>query len=179
MRFMGSLKMEVASRWQIELAPAYFRALGSVRWIDTFEQDDQKRFFFGEMHVENWDFTLRSTLAIFTNLSWQVYAQLFLVSADYGQKYTSPWPAPRRFSVSDLAPEPALEDDYDYSWVSLNLNSIIRWEFLPGSVAYLVYTYSTENDSSLSEFRVGELLDLYHQAPYGQALMLKLSYLWD
>jgi hypothetical protein len=175
----GGLTLEVASRWQIELVPGYFRALGSVRWLDTFEQDKQKRFYFGKMHVENWDFTLRSTLAVFTKLSWQVYAQLFLVSADYGQKYASPWPAPHRFSVSDLVPEPTLGDDYDYSRVSLNLSSVIRWEFLPGSVAYMVYTYSTENDTSRSEFRPGELLDLYGQAPYGQALMLKLLYFWE
>lgn len=64
----------------------------------------------------------------------------------------------------------------DYNFFQCRSNLIARWEFLPGSVAYLVWSFSqerTENTGTYSFAKdMGELFRLY---PHN-IFLLKVSY---
>jgi hypothetical protein len=70
-------------------------------------------------------------------------------------------------------------NDYDFAESALNLSVVLRWEYLPGSVAYLVYTGAFGDDREISEFRFGRLLSDLLTSPARHVLMLKISYLWS
>jgi hypothetical protein len=71
-----------------------------------------------------------------------------------------------------------IEDDYDFSSPTLNISAVLRWEYLPGSVAYLVYTGAFGESLDVCEFRFGRLLDDLFAARAQHILLLKISYLW-
>jgi hypothetical protein len=58
---------------------------------------------------------------------------------------------------------------------SLNVNVVLRWEFLPGSTAFLVWTQE-RGDPVATPFRFGDDVRRLTRASPTNALQLKLSY---
>jgi hypothetical protein len=55
---------------------------------------------------------------------------------------------------------------------------VLRWEYLPGSIAYLVYTGAFGDSWEVADFRFGEVLSDLFLAPAEHVLLLKISYFW-
>ena len=164
-------------RLQLEVIPGYQRAGGSLKWIDTEATPQGDRYLFAERHQEYWDVTLRGTFTFTTELTLQAYAQVFLAAVDYGKKYENT-PSGSRIHVNDLLDASTAADDYDFTDSTLNLSAVLRWEYLPGSVAYLVYTGTFGESLDLPDFRFGGVLGDLFTRRADHVLMLKLSYLW-
>jgi hypothetical protein len=173
-----TLMFNPASRIQLELIPAYQRKTGSVRWIDTEETAEGDRFLFADQHSEFWDVTLRGTVTFTTDLTLQAYAQVLMASVDHGTKYAPPETGLSRIHADDLIQADDVADDYDYKFENLNVSAVLRWEYLPGSVAYLVYTGAFGDDAEIADFRFGPAVGDLFGAQATHTLMLKLSYLW-
>jgi hypothetical protein len=166
-----------AARLQLEVIPGYQRDTGGLRWIDTQATARGDRYLFAERHREFWDVTFRSTFTFTTELTLQAYAQVFLAAVDYGRKYENT-PTGSRIHVNNLQDAPTVADDYDFTDSVLNLSVVLRWEYLPGSVAYLVYTGTFGESSDRSDFRFGGGLNDIFLAPAEHVLLLKVSYFW-
>ncbi|RME20054.1 MAG: hypothetical protein D6806_17155, partial [Deltaproteobacteria bacterium] len=170
---------ELHPQLRFELVPGYFRSTGTIRWIDTQTlPDGSERFLFADQHAESWDVTFRSTFVFTTELTLQVFAQLFMLSVDNREKLSGPVPAGSSFGVDDLAAAPDVADDYDYRTLGMNVSAVLRYEYLPGSVAYLVYTGSFSNSASIPEFRPAALLGDLAGAGADHVFMIKISYFW-
>jgi len=171
-----NLALNPTARLQFELIPRYKRVTGRVSWLDTIETQSGSRFLFSNRHEETWDITLRSTLTFTANLTLQAYAQVFMASVDYGKKLAGPVPPGSRIKVKDLEPAPDVNDDYDFADTAMNVSVVLRWEFLPGSLAYLVYTGAFGADLDTDEFRFGSLFGHTFDEPARHVLMLKVSF---
>src|SRR5205814_9824004 len=83
--------------------------------------------------------TLRSSFTFKPKASLQLYAQLFFADV----QYRTLWDAPAQGSYVTLAmlqPTSADPAAYTEREIALNVNLVFRWEVLPGSVVYLVYS---------------------------------------
>ncbi len=163
---------------QLELVPGYFKSTGRVSWLDTTSGIDGQRFVFGDRHMEFWDITLRGTITFTTELTLQAYAQMFLAAVDYGDKWVSPVSPRGTLYLDELIKSENIEDGYDFSTASMNISCVLRWEYLPGSVAYLVYTGALGDSLGRPEFRFFRLLSGL-DADSHHVLMLKVSYFWN
>ena len=84
---------------------------------------------------------LRSNFTFTPALSLQLYAQLFFADVRYRSLYTATGEGrPRTVTLAMLETSAANPAAYDEREVSLNVNAVFRWEFLPGSALYVVYT---------------------------------------
>jgi hypothetical protein len=121
-------------------------------------------------------------------MTLQTYAQLFLASVSYGQLFETIKSGPKPYIyLSDLAPPMRdLNPSAFYSRNSvLNINAVFRWEYLPGSVLYLVYTRAQASGlaplQSDAEGRpIQPFLDLraLGRGPTEDVFLVKLSYLF-
>ena len=85
--------------------------------------------------------TLRSSFTFTPKMTLQLYAQLFFADVRYRALYESRGEGgPRYVTLAMLENSASSPSAYDQRDVSLNVNAVFRWEFLPGSVLYLVYT---------------------------------------
>ncbi len=94
---------------------------------------------FGKRDTRALDFTLRSDVTFTTNLSLQIYSQLFVARGeydDYGLLLD-------RDAVSAYSEFPK-RDRFTLS--SLQSNVVLRWEYLPGSRVYFVWTHGRNAD---------------------------------
>jgi hypothetical protein len=93
--------------------------------------------------------TLRCTLAFSPRLTLQSYAQLFTAGLAYGPAQRAVvGPGKRLVTLAQLADATAADapPNADNRQVGLNVNLILRWEWMLGSTFYLVYAHQTSNE---------------------------------
>ncbi len=167
------------SNLQFELIPGYRTARGELRWMDTENEGTvDERFIFAEQRNDYLDVTFRSTVTFTTELTLQAYAQMFLAAVDYRRKYHG-LAEGNRLDLDDLVRTSEVADDDDLTTGDLNLGLVLRWEYLPGSVGYLVYTgvFGSEDDQR-ANFQFDETFGDLMKDDAQHILMLKISYMW-
>jgi hypothetical protein len=128
--------------------------------------------------------TLRTVLTLTPEMTLQTYAQLFLSSIRYGRLFeTTRLGSKPNLYLGEL--EPSVGDPANfYSRDSvLNLNVVFRWEYLPGSVMYLVYTRSQAGglaplslDAQGRQIQAALDLGALGRGPSEDVFLIKLSY---
>jgi hypothetical protein len=137
--------------------------------VVQYSQDGRVFSLFGDRDVDELDLSLRSTITFTTTLSLQMYSQVLLARGTYRNLGLLAGDA--RFLAPTTAPP-----SQDFNYAVLNANLLLRWEYMPGSTAYLVWTQGRAGNSGTygTGFgtRFGETLALPHE----DVLLLKISY---
>ncbi|PQJ35316.1 hypothetical protein BSZ35_12535 [Salinibacter sp. 10B] len=177
--------------WQIgteaRRTPARYLSLGPNQLDQTLQgvepiTTSPRRYFvpvFGERDTRSIDVTTRGTITFTPQLSLQLYGQLFVAQGTYD-----------RFQIlqdrDTLVPLDAYPKQNEFAIQSLQSNSVLRWQYRPGSTIFLVWTHGrranpsanplARRDRSLYErsFRdhVADALDLFPRNTF----TLKVSY---
>lgn len=128
---------------------------------------------FGDRDTDEFDVTLRSTVTFARDLTLQVYAQLFLAKGHYEPSTIRQLVAPSEFVPFTFTGNP------DFNRKFFNTNVVLRWEYLPGSTLFLVWSQARrgEGDDYFTSFS-GDFRDTF-KVPSDNVLLLKLSYWWN
>lgn len=140
----------------------------------------------------NWTFT--------PEMSLELFLQPFISSNDYSR--FKEFVAPRRIAkqvygedvgtirtleddgslayvVDPDADGPAAEfefDDPDFNFRSLRGNLVFRWEYLPGSTFFFVWTQDRNAVESIGDFDVGRDVGRMFDAPADNVFLVKATY---
>jgi len=129
---------------------------------------------FGDRDLDEVDLGLRGIMTFSRTLSLQWFAQVLLARgqyANYQRAATSTVMIPY-----DYASSPGYKN-YNFNESTLNANLLLRWEYMPGSAFYLVWTQARYGDSGIYEQRFGERFNDTFALPMENVLMAKVSYL--
>ena len=142
------------------------------------------------------NFDFRINLGITPNLSIQYWGQPFLFSGDYYDfkkvinTSSSNWQDQYyAFNQSDID----FNDPYDtytihdgsntytfenpdFSFFEFRSNLVMRWEYLPGSTAYLVWSQGRTGDDPNGDFSLSDNISKLVQIKPHNVILLKLSY---
>jgi hypothetical protein len=137
--------------------------------VEVYEQGGKAYSLFGKRDVDELDLALRGTVTFTTTLSLQMYGQVLLARGAYRDlsllagdaQFISPSPPP---------------GERDFNYAILNANVLLRWEYLPGSTVYLVWTQSRADDSGMYETGFGARFKETMALPHEDVLLLKISY---
>jgi hypothetical protein len=184
MSLTGDLTVNIrpASNVELDVITDGSWTYGDPRLIGTTPSGDGSRtYLFRDRDSRSWDLLLRGTWTFSPALSLQVYTQLFLDSGHYGQASTVTasglYP---RLDVKNFMPAPVPDGfDSDFRDSALNVNAFFRWEFLPGSALWLVYTRSQANVAYDPMEGQGRLRFDKLGGPSTDVFLVKLSYLWE
>jgi hypothetical protein len=175
------LWMEFRPRPNIELSlgPGYTNVRGRSRWVSTLEDDEgtPTDYIFGEQYMRRADMTLRGTFTFTKDLTLQLYAQPFFASVDYRAfKRLVP---PDDFEAVDASVYDEEAEQPDFTWSSMNSNIILRWEYMPGSTLYLVWTQAREFTGDDDDFDLSrDWRNLRHTTGHN-TFLVKLNYWWS
>ena len=64
----------------------------------------------------------------------------------------------------------------DFNVQSLRVNAVLRWEFRPGSAAYVVWTQRRRDGGNPGDFDLGRDLGDLFAAPADDVFMVKLAW---
>ncbi len=108
---------------------------------------------FGSRDTRSVDFTLRSNITFTPQLSLQLYGQLFAARGQYDDFSL-------HVSEDELSDFSAYPKRHDFAFSSFQTNTVLRWEYRPGSTIFLVWTHSRRGSAEFNAF------DLDAPSPY-------------
>ena len=175
----ASLSVRFLPQWDLNLLPTWSWTSGEPRFLDQPAANGQ--YLFGQLDAKSVGVTIRTTYTFLPRLTLQGYAQLFLASGHYSHftQYQSDPTGPRpAIQVSQLTPYSLpLASNPDFEEGVLNINLVLRWEYMLGSTLFLVYTRSQTPSTVLGDSDVGSLnLGAVGQAPASDVILAKISF---
>ena len=143
--------------------------------------DGSNTYYFADLDAKSVDVTLRGTYTFTRTLTLQAYLQPFVASGHYSDVQSS----------TAFGDKPLLElgsfspavlpsgNNPDFRFGAINLNLFMRWEYLPLSALWIVFTRSQEQELYDPAEGNGRLRLLpFKNGPATDVVLLKLSYLW-
>jgi hypothetical protein len=193
----GGLSFRPSPRWQFSASPSWSRATAPRQYVTTLPggraETFGNRYVFSFIDRSELALRLRLNYALTPELSVELYAEPFAATGRYYRhgELLVPGRSALLFYGEDGTKTTRDEDgslhvttadgaftlrNRDYDVRSFRSNAVVRWEWRPGSTAFLVWQQNREGVSSnVRSVRPGSLADPFHLAP-DDVLMLKISY---
>ena len=126
---------------------------------------------FGDRTTHNLSITLRGSITFTRDLTLQVYGQEFFATGHYEniRQLTTP---------EDFVPF-TYSGNPDFDRQSFNSNIVLRWEYLPGSLLYLVWSQSRDGGGGEYDPSARNNIEDTFTLPPTNVLLLKVSYLLE
>ncbi|MDH3251559.1 MAG: carbohydrate binding family 9 domain-containing protein [Ignavibacteria bacterium] len=137
--------------------------------IISVQSGNRELSLFGKRDVDEFDSAIRGTLTFTRSLSLQFYAQVLLAR---GQYHDYALLAGSTSLIPTTPPAPR----YSFNIATLNANVLLRWEYLPGSTVYLVWTQYRFEDSMKFGTGFSQRFRDTFALPHEDVLLLKVTY---
>ena len=183
----------------ISVGPGYTENRNNLQYVFRVGEDDRERFILARLEQKTLSAAVRLNYSITPELSVQYYGQPFISSGRYDEfKFITDPSAEKyndRFSIFSGAGvffdesagryyfDENSDGSFDYSIGNPNFNAlyfnsnlVMRWEYLPGSVLYLVWSQGRSEFASNGHFSfTSHAGDLFDVKPHN-IFLLKISY---
>lgn len=170
-----------------------------MQYIVADEMNGNPRYLFGSINQKTMGFTLRLNYNITPDLTIQYYGSPFISAGDYSnfkllddsqaKVYTDRF---NEFSANQISYDNVDEiyfvdedldggadysfDQPDYNFTQFRSNLVIRWEYLPGSTVYFVWSQGRSKYTSIGEFDFNENINNLFEVHPRDIFLLKFSY---
>jgi hypothetical protein len=194
------IEWKPVSSLSVNLAPSYERVLEDAQYVTS--QPDPfatttfgQRYAFATLDQKTISAQLRLNWAFTPRLSLQTYIQPLISAGDYyGYKELA---RPRSYDfapydpagITSIAGGDSLDLDGagalapirnpDFNIRSLRGNSVLRWEYMPGSTLYLVWTQDRSDNGRTSEFDPSRSFDRLVNARANNIFLAKVTYYFN
>ena len=185
----------------LSLSPEISWSKDYSQWVDEF--DDQtasqtfgKRYVFANLDYTQLSSSVRLNWTFTPTMSLQLYMQPLIASAKYSDyKYLS---RPKSYDFNEFGegastidtenttiiadadgagPAPELQwDSPNFNQRSLRGNAVLRWEYLPGSTLYFVWTQTRFQSEEIGDFQFSRSVDRLLDTQADNIFMLKFTY---
>lgn len=173
----GSIGIKVSPRWKLTLSPGLDRAYTVGQYVTTLADPEATHtygahYLFAPLRQTTLSLVTRLDFTFTPRLSFQLYAQPFISSGDYGEVAELAAPQSYRFD--------AWEGDFpnlDFNYRSLRGTAVLRWEWRPGSTLYLAWQQNrSDYAQGIGDFDFSRDQQALFRAPADNVLVLKMSY---
>ena len=169
LKFESELNYQPTNALNISFAPEYSLSKSKTQYVS--QPDRSTQYVLGTIDNQTLSTSIRLDYTINPNLSIQYYGQPFISRGRYSDfKYVTNPVADHlndRFQLYDPDQISLNNDDYeidynkdgtidysfenpDFSYVQFNSNLVLRWEYIPGSELFLVWSQGVTGDVSTS-----------------------------
>ncbi|MEO7736005.1 MAG: DUF5916 domain-containing protein, partial [Kofleriaceae bacterium] len=175
----AEIDVHVLPQLELQLLPQATFTRGEMRYVEAGGQPNE--YLFGRLDVRSLGATVRANYTLTTHLTLQVFTQALLVAKRYYDFGSFLGNAARpTIHLDELTPSGRPSANPDSQFGSVDVNAVLRWEFLPGSTMFLVYTRSQAPERALAMEDHARLdVGLLRAGAAQDALLLKLSYWWN
>lgn len=196
--FDTEIEIRPASNISISISPYYSINKEYSQWVDAFDDVTAiktygKRYVFAKLDQKTFGAGIRLNWTFTPQLSLQFYAQPLISSGNYSEFKELRTPGTYNFNVYGTGnstydestgiadpdgegPAEPIEIDPDFNFKSLRGNAVLRWEYIPGSVLYFVWTQTRTDSEEIGEFRFKRSLNRLFDAEADNIFMIKLTY---
>lgn len=181
----GLRKRHSATEFGVEIRPLswmdwsleseYQKIRNQEAWLDNVAPGGTMESVFGDRTTEQFNVTARGTVTFTRELTLQVYSQLFLAKGHHANLRRLE--APDRFGPISAAALAEVTPDFNDQ--TMNSNLVLRWEYLPGSTMFLVWSQARSGGSGEYFTSLGDDFGETFRLPPSNVILLKMSYWWN
>jgi hypothetical protein len=144
------------------------------RWLtDTEDNNGERIDIFGELDYREVNMNIRSTMIFRRSMTLTLYSQIFIGAGDYSdfRQFVPP------DDFTDLTV--SYDDNPDFNYKSFKLNAVFRWEYMPGSDLYIVWTQARDAYDGFGNFRFNRDFDGVFDTVSDNVFLAKINYWWN
>lgn len=194
-----SLEWRPLSNLSFSFSPSFEKSFTNTQWINAFDDPTaeatfDKRYVFAELNQSTISAGLRLNWTFTPQLSLQLYFQPLISSGDYSKFKELQNPKSYDYLVYGEGNSTFDADNYiadpdgvgpaseiyignpDFNFKSLRGNAVLRWEYLPGSVLYFVWTQTRTDFEDVGELNFGNSLNRLGNSRPDNIFMVKFTY---
>jgi hypothetical protein len=194
-----SVELKPASNVSVSIGPDYNRDITNAQWIGAFNDPTATatygtRYVFAELDQTTLAASIRLNWTFTPKLSLQLYAQPLISAGDYDDFKELARPRSYDFNIYGEGESTIDKQNYiadpdgagpaqpielgnpDFNFKSLRGNAVLRWEYLPGSTLYLVWTQSRSDVEEIGEFQFNRSFRRLWTADVDNIFMIKMAY---
>lgn len=157
----------------LQLGLRYQRNVDDYQWVAKVS-DPRDHYVVGHLDQKTAALTARVNYTITPDLSVQIFAEPFVSAGAYSNfREIVAGRAPRyadRFAPFAHAESP------DFNYRSFRSTNVLRWEYRPGSVLFVVWQQAREGSVGQGDFRFGRDFGAVFDAPGRNVFLAKISY---
>jgi hypothetical protein len=128
----------LSSRVQGSVSGSYGRRINDWQWLGNFAVDGRTAYTFAHLEQSTTAVTARFDVAATPALSFQFYAQPFVAVGDYSDWRELDDPRAKDYDER-FRPFTERGEPNDFNVKQFRSNSVVRWEYRPGSVLFFVW----------------------------------------
>lgn len=201
-----SLRWKPRANISFSFGPGYYVRKSSIQWVTRVDdplmtETFGMRYVFGGYYQRMLSSDIRLNWTFTPNLSLQLYLQPLLAVGEYNEFKELAKPKKYEYnlfgeygstiSYSDSAEEytvdpdgPGPAPDFSFGNPDFNLKSlrgtiVLRWEYLPGSILYFVWTQNRADDAHPGDFNFRRDMGDLFTAPGDNIFLIKISFRWN
>ena len=191
---------------EFEIEPQYEFSHSKYQWVTSYEDDFAastfgKRYVFANIDHETFSAEMRLNWSFSPKISLQLYLQPFFTVGKYTQFKELAKPnsmdynvygrngstisyneGDAEYTVDADGNGPAAAETFDnpnFNFKSIRGNIVLRWEILPGSVFYLVWTHDKINEEHPGNFNLSRDFTNLWKSEASNVFLMKFSYWFD
>ena len=165
----GDLKVRPRDNIELDFQPSIELSYGEPRFVDGSDPAGPR---FTRLDATSLGLTTRATWTLTRDLTVQAYVQALLASLRHRDAFVAD-PSLRVIGLDQLQPAAFDPSMYDAREGALNATIVGRWEYRPGSTAFLVYSHA-----QIPAMGMGFHPNALVHGPASDAVLLKLSWAW-
>ena len=193
-----SLTAKPVNTLSVSINPSYSWKYHELQYVTTRAVEEEERYIFGAIDQKVLSMSVRINFNITPDLTIQYWGQPFIASGGYSgfkmitdpqaenfsNRYHEYTDGQMSYSDDRYQIDEAMDGVNDYSFSDPNFtvdewlsNLVIRWEFLPGSTAYLVWSQTRDHYDPSGMFEVWDNMDqMFTAKRANNTILLKVSY---
>jgi hypothetical protein len=178
------------------------QTIDKTQYITTTSFDTEARYILGQINNQNWSTTLRLNYSLNPNFSVQFYGQPFISRGRYSNFNFVDNPIASSFSDrvntynkdqisfgvngdgnSAFLVDENLDNNMDYSFVNpdfsfvqLQTNLVVRWEYIPGSELFFVWARGSAGSQNVNDSLTDSVSNQVFDIPAKDTFLIKATY---
>jgi len=197
--FYTGFRWKPGSNFSLSINPRYETNLNNSQWVNSINDEVMEdtfgvRYLFGTLNQKTISCSIRLDWIFSPKLSLQAYIQPFISVGSYSGMKELAKPGTYNFNEYGIGnTSVSFENDLytidpgyggkifsisnpDFNYKSLRGTVVLRWEYRPGSILYLVWTQNRADYNNPGDYSFGRDFSNMIKAPGDNILMLKFTY---
>jgi len=196
-RISSGFTLRSSDRLHFSLQPSFDQTCNFLQYVTQKSTEDNTYIILSRIDRKTVAMTFRIDYTLTPNLSIQLYSQPYISAGKYSEFKQVVQPLAKNYEDRwhiFKGEEISLQDkDYhffplgaggkeltftnpDFNFKQFRLNLVVRWEYLPGSILFLVWSNGINKYSEYGSFSLGQDLRSLFTAPSDNVFLLKMSY---
>lgn len=193
----SGLNLRPSDRIHLSLSPSFRDGYRRLQYLTRKSIDDRTHYILGRIDQTTLSLTVRLNYTLTPNLSLQIYSQPYVSAGKYSEFKDATQPRAENYderwhifsgneiffdnNYYHLIPPGAGGEEIfiynpDFNFRQFRLNLVLRWEYLPGSVLYLVWTNGINDYANTGSLTLGDDFQSLFSSPSSNVFLVKVSY---